>query len=93
MTVHHKRPPKSQLVWIVWQDAVAESTRSHVDELKDCKLVRNTNLGWIEHENEERIVLTHGFSTSGERDHFVIPKRDILERIPVVAARKRNPET
>lgn len=81
-------PDKSQMVWIVWKDAVGDSSRMMADSVRDAQLVINVNCGWIIHENEERIVLAHGLSTSGEVDYFVIPSNCILERKPIIKARK-----
>lgn len=71
------KPHKKDLVWVTWRDAESSSTRTHVEDLADVRLSRNVNLGWVIHENERRIVLAHGFCTSGEVDHFAIPKGDI----------------
>jgi hypothetical protein len=59
-------PDRKELVWIVWKDACDSSSRVHVDSIKDVQLVCNANIGWILDENEERVVLGHGLSTSGE---------------------------
>lgn len=81
----HDLPHASKLVWIVWKDAVGGSNRSVPEALKDIRLVTNINLGWIVHENRERIVLAHGRSSgTDEIDNFVIPKKNIVERIPVL---------
>ena len=77
-----KRPNKKQLVWVTWRDAVAETTRMHIDELSKVCLAVNTNLGWIVDEDKERIVLAHGYSTSEEVDHFAIPQGDIVSIEP-----------
>jgi hypothetical protein len=84
-----KLPDKKELVWITWKDAVNTSSRVHWESLKDQCLVCNSNVGWIVHETDERIVLAHGVSTSGEVDHFVIPVADIVTREPITA-RKRE---
>ena len=73
----------SELKWIVWRDAVG-GDRIHRDDVARAHLATNTNLGWVEHENEDRIVLCHGFSDTGELDYMQIPVGDILERIHVV---------
>lgn len=75
---------KNELLFVKWKDAVGDSSRAHRDDVKNASLVTNTNIGWILHEDEERIVLAHGCSTSGEIDHFVIPKGDIVERTYVI---------
>lgn len=74
-----KRPAKRQLVWVTWQDAVGDSSRAHIDDLAGITLALNTNLGWIIHEDDSRIVLAHGFSSTGEVDHFTIPRGDIRD--------------
>lgn len=78
-------PPRSKLEWVVWKDACADSSRVSVDSIQDVRLVTNTNLGWAIHEDDERLVLAHGMSTSGEIDHFVIPTNCIVERKPLFA--------
>ena len=70
-----------ELVWIVWKDACGDSSRVHIDSVADCSLVTNSNLGFIMHENDERIILVHGLSTGGEVDYFAIPTNCIVERI------------
>ena len=72
----------SELLWIIWQDAVG-GDRIHRDDISTSKLAINTNLGWIEHENDDRVVLCHGFGNTGEHEHTTIPTGDILQRIPV----------
>ena len=86
-----RRPKKNQLEWIVWKDACADSSRAHLDSIKDVQLVTNANVGWVFDENDERIVLAHGWSTSGEVDHFVIPTSCVVERQKVVS--QRAPKT
>ena len=86
------KPEARKVVWIEWHDAVGDSTRTHFDSLSDCQLCKNTNLGWIIHENDKRIVLAHGFSTSGEVDHFTIPQADIISITPVAPPRARKPK-
>lgn len=84
-----EKPRKStQLVWITWRDAVG-GDRIHRDDISRAKLAVNTNLGWIEHENDERIVLCHGFSNTGEYEYTQIPISDIIERTPVVKRSSR----
>ena len=72
-----------QLVWIKWRDAVGTWSRFDAESIASLSLVVNTNVGWIAHENETRLVLVAGISTSGEVDALVIPTNDIIERIPV----------
>ena len=74
---------KRELVWIKWKDAVGTWSRFDGESLASLALVTNTYVGWIAHENEDRVVLVAGISTSGEVDALVIPTHDIIERIPV----------
>ncbi|MGH7194627.1 MAG: hypothetical protein ACREJM_14005 [Candidatus Saccharimonadales bacterium] len=83
-------PSKNRLEWVIWKDACNASCRVGVDAVKDVQLVTNANLGWVIHENAERLVLAHGQSTSGEIDHFVIPVNCILERRKVCPPAKRK---
>lgn len=83
------KPNKKELVWVTWRDAESSSTRTHVEDLADVRLSRNVNLGWVIHENDKRIVLAHGFCTSGEVDHFAIPRGDI-ESIELAAVPQRK---
>jgi hypothetical protein len=76
------------IVWVVWKDACADSSRVHIDSVNDCSLVTNSNLGFIMHENDERIILVHGLSTGGEVDYFAIPTNCIVEKIYVDNIRK-----
>jgi hypothetical protein len=84
---------KDRIEFIIWRDAVNMSSRAHIDELDKVRCAINTNLGWAIHENEDRVVLAHGTSDTGEVDHFVIPKNCIVERIPIVEAKKRRKST
>lgn len=77
-----RRPDKRKLVWVTWHDAVGDTARTHVDDLAGLSLATNVNLGWVIHEDEKRIVLAHGFSTTDEVDHFTIPRGDILSIEP-----------
>lgn len=87
------KPNRKELVYITWRDAVSESSRAHIDDIKSAKLAVNVNLGWILDEDEERIVLAHGFSTTGEIDHFTIPVGDIVEReYAAFTPRKKAPK-
>lgn len=83
------KPNKKQIVWVTWRDAECSSTRTHVDDISEVRLARNVNLGWIIHENERRIVLAHGYCTSGEIDHFAIPRGDIESVEPAASAKPR----
>ena len=86
------KPRKStQLVWITWRDAVG-GDRIHRDDIERARLAVNTNLGWIEHEDDQRIVLCHGFSNTGEYEYTQIPISDIIKRIPVVKRTNRQPK-
>lgn len=78
MTLPCKR---SEVEFVVWKDAMGSSSRATLDALKQVSLAVNTNLGWVVSENDERIVLAHGVSDTGEIDHFVIPVNCIVERI------------
>jgi hypothetical protein len=83
----------SNLEWIVWEDAVGDSSRTDRDAIAGITLARNSNVGWVIHEDEKRVVLAHGVSTTGEIDHFTIPVSCILERHKVLsqaAKRKRT---
>ncbi len=77
--------PKNSVVWICWRDAVGDSIRTPAESIDNICLVTNINIGWIIHENEERVVLAHGSSTSGEIDHITIPTNCICEREYIVA--------
>ena len=83
-------PLDQQLGWIKWRDAVGVQTRFDGESIANLSLVINTNLGWIGHENEERVVLVSGISTSGEVDALVIPTHDIVERIPATLEPKKK---
>ena len=86
---HHTDLPcrKGCVIWIRWRDAVGNSTRAQVEDAANAQLALNTNIGWVLHENAERLVLAHGVSSTGEVDHFVIPIACIVERRPVVPPR------
>ena len=86
-----KRPRKStELFWIVGRDAVG-GDRLHRDDIQTAKLAINTNLGWLEHEDDDRIVLCHGFGDTGEYEYIQIPTSDIIERMPVVSRKHKPP--
>ena len=80
----------NELVWIKWRDAVGTWSRFDGESLANLSLVTNTNVGWVAHENEDRVVLVAGISTSGEVDALVIPTNDIVERIVVNAAEQSS---
>lgn len=75
-------PNKRKLVWITWRDAVSDSTRTHIDELSKIRLSINTNLGWVIEEDQDRIVLAHGYDDADWIDHFAIPVGDIISIEP-----------
>jgi hypothetical protein len=86
-------PDKSEMVVIIWKDAVGDSSRMAADSIQDAQLVINANFGWIIHQNEERLVLAHGLSTSGEVDYFVIPVNCVIEKRELFPKRqKRQPK-
>lgn len=85
------KPNRKALVWVEWQDAVGDSTRTHFEDVGAASLVKNINLGWVLHENASRIVLAHGFSSSGEVDHFTIPQADILSVTPAAYTPRKKP--
>lgn len=87
-----QRPPKNKLVWVTWYDAVGDSSRATIEELSSIALAKNCNLGWIIHEDATRIVLAHGFSDTGEIDHFTIPRGNIDGIEPVAARAVRKPK-
>jgi len=72
---------RSQIEFIVWKDAVSDWTRASVDAAAELSLATNINVGWVVHQNEERLVLSNGTSSSGEMDHLVIPVANVVERI------------
>ena len=80
--------PDVQLEWIIWKDAVGVSDRVQLESLKTVTLAICTNIGWVEHENEELVVLANGTLSTGEVDHLVIPKSCIVERTKVGKKRK-----
>lgn len=86
--MNHLPCKPSDVVWVVWKDAVGDSTRCQADAISSVTLVTNTNLGWIIHETAEAVTLAHGVSGSGEIDLFCIPRNCIVEIIPVRKGRK-----
>ncbi|MCA9248955.1 MAG: hypothetical protein KDA42_17635 [Planctomycetales bacterium] len=83
-------PRKNQLEWIVWHDACADSLRAQVDMLSDLRLATNANVGWVIDEDDHRIILAHGQSTSGEVDYFAIPVANVLERNRIIPSKGRK---
>ena len=78
---------KTDVEFIVWKDAVSQWTRGQVEEAAELALATNINVGWVIHENAERIVFSNGTSSTGEMDHLVIPTANVVERIKL---RKRQ---
>ena len=79
---------RSDLLFIRWCDAVCDSECAQIEEARKAQLAVNVNVGWILHENADRLVLAHGLSSTGEIDFYVIPVANILERLPVIGSRK-----
>ena len=79
-----------EIVWVVWVDAVNLSTRVHYEAVRDCSCATNVNVGWVVDENDKRIVLAHGKSSTGEIDVFVIPVENIIERKQVGKQTRRG---
>ena len=73
---------------IVWEDAVGGNDRIYPENAPTLKLAINCNYGWIAHENNERIILAHGFGTTSEIDYTLIPTNSILERILICRLQK-----
>lgn len=80
---------KSDVEFVIWKDAVSQWSRGQLDEASELGLARNVNIGWVVHENEERIVFCNGTSSTGEMDHLVIPTANVVERIRL--ARRSSP--
>ena len=78
------KPPPRKLVYITWLDAVGDSSREQESSLKDIELATNVNLGWVSHEDAKRIVLAHGWSTTGEVDYVAIPKNCVVSQEYVI---------
>lgn len=74
---------RSDVMFVIWEDAVSEWTRGDLHAAAELRLARNVSLGWIVHENDKRVVLCNGTSTTGEMDHLVIPTSNIVARMPV----------
>jgi hypothetical protein len=81
---------KSDIEFIQWTDAVGESTRYTLDDAKKLTLAVNCNIGFVVDEDEHRVVLALGVSTSGELDVFCIPVVNIVERMPVIGKPKKK---
>ena len=78
------------LVWIVWKDAYGDKRTILDEDLPSITLTTNTSIGWIIHENADRLVLAYETSGTGEREFSVIPVNWIVERIPVRRPRARK---
>lgn len=91
---HASRVPKkpSELVWILWKDAQELSFRATDDDWAGVQLAENINVGFVVDEDSERVLLSHGLSTTKEHDVFAIPTNAIIARIPVVKKRERKPK-
>jgi len=72
---------KSEVEFIVWKDAVSQWSRGQLEEAAALALAQNVNVGWVVHENEDRIVFCNGTSSTGEMDHLVIPTPNVVQRI------------
>jgi hypothetical protein len=81
---------KSDFVIVWWDDAISETVRMQPEEVANAQLAVNWNVGWIVHENEKRVMLIHGGSSSGEVDVFQIAKADILEIVPLIPKRRKK---
>ncbi len=81
---------KTQVEFVIWRDAVSEWTRGQVEDAAKLQLATNVNIGWVVHENGDRIVFCNGTSSSGEMDHLVIPTANVIERIPLVRRRVKK---
>lgn len=81
---------KHELVYIIWEDACQQSSRADLETLKNITIATNENLGWVAHENESRVILAHGKSTTGEIDYFTIPTKNIVERRVVIPKRVKK---
>ncbi|MFW9874468.1 MAG: hypothetical protein ACFFG0_15285 [Candidatus Thorarchaeota archaeon] len=73
---------KSPLIGIRWLDAMQMHDRIYKKDFKRYfGLSRNYNIGWIVDENPERVLLCHGYCSSGEFDILAIPTNAIVERV------------
>lgn len=68
---------------IIWRDAFGTSERIQEAEIPGITVATNVNIGYIIHENDDRLILANGHSTSGEIDHIVIPAENVTARYPV----------
>lgn len=67
------------IVLITWRDAVGTSFRAYLDDLEKIKPYINTNIGWLIDKDDDRIILSHGYSESGEIDVFIIPVENVVD--------------
>ena len=74
---------KSAVEFVVWKDAVSQWTRGQLDEAAELAPATNVNVGWVIHENDDRIVFCNGTSSTGEMDRLVIPTANVVRRIPL----------
>lgn len=86
------RPNKNKLVWLTWVDAASETSRADATEIAGITLATNQNVGWIIHEDQYRVVLAHGFSNTGEIDHFTIPRGNIISIEPAAVTQRKRKE-
>lgn len=67
------------LVLVLWRDAAGTSFRAYLDDLEKIKPYINTNIGWLVDKNDDRLILAHGYSETGEVDVFTIPSESVVE--------------
>jgi len=77
--------PGKALVQITWLDACSDSARMHHDHetLSNYILPTMCNVGYVLHENESRLILSHGKGSTGEIDFFAIPLACITDRLVI----------
>ncbi len=75
-------PPMTSVVFIIWRDAVQGYRRTVPAE--DMPLVTRMNVGWILHEDRERIILCRSRCGADGEECVAIPVSAITERLPVV---------
>lgn len=80
-------PPEHNIEWIEWKDAFGQRETLDLHALSTVRLVTNLSVGWVIDEDDERILLAHSVSTSGEYDFQAIPKSWITNRVPVIRKR------
>lgn len=80
-----------EIVVVKWYDAYVN--RDYIGNISDCDLAVNSNVGWILDENDSRVVIASGFSSTSEVDVVVIPTSLIIERFyPLKEFKVRNAE-